>query len=410
MTTSRERVMQTVNHREPDRVPIDLGSHRSSGIMAIAYDKLKKHLGITSGDIYIYDFIQQLAVVEPAVLDRFGIDVIELGRGFSLTPEDWHDWVLPNGVPCKIPAFIHPQRVGDEWHVYHEDGTLLATQRSSCLYFEQVCYPLAQSEDHAFTNLDHAVEHSMWMSLASPPGEIALDAEGMATLSAGAKALRASTDRAVVGLFGANLLEAGQMLFGNENFLYLLAADGERVHRFMDRLLESYLDQLDKYISAVGPYIDIISFGDDLGMQTGPQISPRMYWEFIQPREKAMWQRVKAISSLKIMLHSCGGLYPLIPGLIDAGLDILQPVQTTAYQMEADRLKREFGRDLCFWGGGSNTRDVLPRSTPAEVARDVRDRVATFAPGGGFVFAQIHNIMADVPPENVVAMLDAVNS
>ena len=112
MTTSRERVMITINHREPDRVPIDLSGHRSSGIMAIAYNKLKQHLGITSGDIYVYDFVQQLAIVEPEVLDRFGVDTVELGRGFALKPEDWRDWVLPDGTPCKIPAFIEPVQGG----------------------------------------------------------------------------------------------------------------------------------------------------------------------------------------------------------------------------------------------------------------------------------------------------------
>jgi uroporphyrinogen decarboxylase len=410
MSTSRERVLMAINHRQPDRVPIDLGAHRSSGIMAIAYNKLKKLLGITSGDIYVYDFIQQLAIVEPAVLERFGVDTIELGRGFSLRPEDWHDWVLPDGTPCKIPAYINPVRVGDEWRVYHQDGTLLTVQKKDCLYFEQVCYPLALSEDDTFANLEADKTRCMWMSLVSPPAQYALDAEGIPVLTAGAQALRASTDRAIVGLFGANFLEAGQMLFGNDVFLYMMAAEPKRVHRFMDRLLEGYLDQLAKYLATVGQYIDVINFGDDLGMQTGPQISPRMYWEFIQPREKAMWQRVKQLSDVKIMLHTCGGIYPLVPGLIEAGLDIVQPVQTTCHQMEPERLKREFGKDLCFWGGGSNTRDVLPHGTPAQVAEDVRKRVAVLAPGGGFVFAQIHNIMADVPPENILAMLDAVNS
>lgn len=114
MITSRERVLRAVSHREPDRVPIDLGGHRSSGIMAIAYDRLKQHLGITSGHVYVYDLVQQLAIVEPAVLDRFGVDTIELGRGFALCDEDWHDWVLPNGRPCKIPTYLQPVRVGDD--------------------------------------------------------------------------------------------------------------------------------------------------------------------------------------------------------------------------------------------------------------------------------------------------------
>lgn len=406
--TSRERVLAAVDHREPDRVPIDLGGHRSSGMMAIAYHRLKQHLGISTGDIYVYDFVQQLAAIEPEVLDRFGVDTVELGRGFALQPEDWHDWVLPDGTPCKIPAHIHPVRVGDDWHVYHEDGTLIAIQKAGCLYFEQTCHPLAESDDEEFADLDAPLSKVMWSALGSPPAPIGYDDEGLRALTEGARALRASTERAIIGLFGGNLLELGQFLFRNDNFFLLLAGEPRRAHRFLDAAVEMHLANLERFLGAVGPYIDIVMFGDDLGMQTGPQISPRMYAEFFQPREKAMWGRAKELADVKVMLHSCGGLYPLIPGLIDAGLDILQPVQTTCADMEADRLKREFGRDLCLWGGGSNTRDVLPYATPREVAEDVRRRVEVLAPGGGFVFQQIHNVMADVPPANVVAMLEAV--
>jgi len=409
MTTSRERVMMAVNHQEPDRVPIDLGGHRSSGIMAIAYGKLKQHLGITTGDIYVYDFIQQLAIIEPEVLDRFGVDTVELGRGFSARPGDWHDWVLPDGTPCKIPAFIHPVRVGRDWHIRHDDGTLIAIQKEGCLYFEQTHFPLAGSDDASFDDLVTPLEKVMWWSLGSPPAPISYDPEGLRELEAGARALRSATDRAIIGLFGGNLLEIGQFLFRNDNFYILLAAEPARAHRFLDRLTEMHLENLDRFLSAVGPYIDIILFGDDLGMQTGPQISPRMYAEFFQPRQKLLWETAKRLAEVKVMLHSCGGLRPLLPGLIEAGLDIIQPVQTTCADMEPERLKEEFGRDLCLWGGGCNTRDVLTQGTPKEVAEDVRRRVSILAPGGGFVFQQIHNVMADVPPENIVAMLDAVN-
>jgi len=409
MTTSRERVMMTVNHREPDRVPIDLGGHRSSGIMAIAYNRLKRHMGITAGQIYVYDLVQQLAIIEPEVMDRFGVDTIEMGRGFAQSPDDWHDWVLPDGTPCKIPAFIHPIRVGSDWHVYHDDGTLMAIQKEGCLYFEQTHYPLAGSDDASFDDLPSALGKAMWSSLRSPPAPIGYDQEGLQKLAAGARALRSSTDRAIIGLFGGNLLEIGQFLFRNDNFFLLLASEPVRAHRFLDKLVELHLGNLERFLTAVGPYIDIIMFGDDLGMQTGPQISPRMYHEFFQPRQKLLWETAKRLAPVKVMLHSCGGLYPLLPGLIEAGLDIIQPVQTTCTNMEPERLKREFGRDLCLWGGGCNTRDVLPRGTPDEVAEDVRRRVDILAPGGGFVFQQIHNVMADVPPENIVAMLDAVN-
>jgi len=409
MMTSRDRVMTAVAHGEPDRVPIDLGGHRSSGIMAIAYHRLKQHLGITSGDIYVYDVVQQLAVVESAVLDRFGVDTIELGRGFALRPDDWRDWTLPNGVACKIPAFITPVRVGNDWHVYHEDGTLIAIQKEGCLYFEQTCFPLMDSDDQTFDDLTTPLQKVMWSAMGCPPAPLGYDDDGLAALADGAKRLRESSSRAIIGLFGGNLLELGQFLFRNDVFYMLLASEPARAHRFLDRLVEMHLKDLALYLSAVGPYIDILMFGDDLGMQTGPQISPQMYKEFFQPRQSLMWATAKRLADVKIMLHSCGGIYPLIPGLIEAGLDILQPLQTTCEGMDFVRLKREFGRDLCLWGGGANTRDVLAQGSPEEVAEDVRQRVAVLAPGGGYVFQQIHNVMADVPPENIVAMLDAVN-
>ena len=415
MLTSRERVMMAVNHREPDRVPIDLGGHRSSGIMAIAYNKLKQYLGIETGDIYVYDFVQQLAIIEPEVLDRFGVDTIEMGRGFALEPEDWHDWVLPDGTPCKIPAFIHPVKVGNDWHVYHKnenenkDGTLLTVQREGCLYFEQMHFPLADSDDSTFDDLATLLEKVMWASLGTPPAPIDYDEEGLEKLAAGAKALRESTDKAIIGLFGGNLNEIPQFLFGMANFFMILAGEPARAHRLLDKLVEMHLENLDKFLSAVGPYIDIILFGDDLGMQTGPQFSPRMYREFFHPRYKLMWTMAKKLADVKVMLHCCGGVYPLLPGLIEAGLDIIQPIQTSAKDMEPERLKREFGKDICLWGGGCDTQRVLPMGTPEEVTEDVRRNVSVFAPGGGFVFQQIHNIMADVQPENIVAMLDAVN-
>jgi uroporphyrinogen decarboxylase len=145
-------------------------------------------------------------------------------------------------------------------------------------------------------------------------------------------------------------------------------------------------------------------------MQTGPQISVDMYREFLHPRYSVMWHRAKELADVRTMLHSCGGIYPLLPHLIEAGLDIIQPVQTTARGMEPTRLKQDFGQDICLWGGGCNTQEVLTWGTPEEVAQDVRRRVDVLAPGGGFIFQQIHNIMADVPPRNIVAMLDAVRA
>jgi len=404
-------VLAAINHRAPDRVPIDFNGHRSSGIMAIAYAKLRRHLGLPIREIYVYDFIQQLAIVDDDVLDRFGVDVVELGRGFAKQPGDWADWELPDGTPCKIPSFVKPVKKNGDWLIYGDDGQVIAIQKQGCLYFEQTYWPLADDPDETFGRLPRYLDQVMWWRLGSPPSPLGYDPAGMAARTAGARALRESTDRAIVGLFGGNLHEIGQFVFRIDNYLCEMAANPRRVHRFLDRVVEIHLANLEKYLASVGPYIDVIGFGDDLGMQTGPQISPKMYCEFLKPRHSLLWNRAKQLRpGIKVMLHCCGGIYPLIPHLIEAGLDICNPVQTTCKDMEPERLKREFGRDFVFWGGGCDTREVLPNGTPDQVREDVRRRVQTFAPGGGFVFQQIHNVMANVPPENVVAMFDAVRS
>ena len=407
---SRERVLTAINHQEPDRVAVDFGGHRSSGIMAIAYARLKKYLGITGGDIYVYDIPQQLAIIEPEVLDRFQVDVIELGRGFGLEKEYWKEWQLPDGTPGKIPAHINLVKENGNWFACSDDGTRIAAQPKGSLYFDQIYFPLQGVKDLKTVDFDAAFEKSMWNKLSNPPAPLGYDSEGMQKLREGAKKLRESTDRAIVALFGGNLHEIPQFLFRADNWFMMLASEPDQTHHFLDQLVEYHLNNLEKFLSAVGDYIDIIQFGDDLGMQTGPQISKKMYDTFLKPRHSILWNRAKKLANVKVMLHCCGGVYPLLPSFIEAGLDIINPVQTTCKDMEAERLKKEFGKDLVFWGGGCNTRDILGTSTPEQVAQDVRERVNILAPGGGFVFQQIHNIMANVPPENIVAMFNAVHS
>jgi uroporphyrinogen decarboxylase len=189
----------------------------------------------------------------------------------------------------------------------------------------------------------------------------------------------------------------------------MLAAEPDRIGHFLDRLVEIHLAKLESYLSAVGEFIDIIVFGDDLGMQTGPQMSPQMYRRIFKPRHQLLWRRAKELADVKVMLHCCGGVRELLPDLIDAGLDAINPVQTNCRGMDPAELKAEFGESLTFWGGGCDTRDVLPKGTPAQVTEHVRKQVDILSPGGGFVFQQVHNILADVPPENVVAMFEAVH-
>ncbi len=401
--TGCERVQTALAHREPDAVPIDLGGHRSSGIAAMAYPRLRAALDLEPRPVRVYDIIQQLAVVDEDVLDRFGVDTIELGRGFARDDADWADWVLPDGTPCLVPAWSVPEREDGRWVLRSESGKVLCAMPDGAIYFEQTYWPYAEDDS---APLDEAMAEGMWSAVCSPPGPN-VDEAGLAD---GARALRAGTDRAVIGLFGGNLLEAGQWLYRMDRFLLLLAAEPRQVHRFLDALVAYHLASLERYLAAVGESIDVILFGDDLGTQTAPQMSPAMYREFFKPRHAAMWRRAKELADVKVMLHCCGEVRALLPDLIDAGLDAINPVQISCPGMKAVDLKEEFGARLVFWGGGCDTQTVLPTATPEAVADHVRRQVATLAPGGGFVFQQVHNILANVPAGNIVAMLDAVRS
>jgi uroporphyrinogen decarboxylase len=405
--TPRERVLTALNHRQPDHVPIDFSGHRSSGINAIAYARLRDFLELPRKPIRVYDIIQQMAIVDDDVLDRFRVDTIELGRAFAREDKYWHDWALPDGTPCQIPVWVRPERDGARWVIRSQSGRIIAQMPDGAPYFEQTYYPFAEGvSDHH--GIEAAFDEAMWTAIASPPGPIIDGPDGDRIHTEGAKTLRQKTDRAIIGLFGGNLLEIGQFLYRNDGFFMLLAGEPDRAHDFLENLVAIHLRNLEKFLSKVGPYIDIILFGDDLGMQTGPQISPPMYREFFKPRHARMWKRAKELANVKVMLHCCGGVRELLPDLIEAGLDAINPVQITCRGMEASGLKADFGHAMTFWGGGCDTREILSKGTPDQIRRHVKEQVEVMNRGGGFVFQQVHNILADVPPQNIVAMFDAV--
>ncbi len=405
---SRQRVLAALNHQQPDRVAVDLSGHRSSGISPIAYRGLRKALGLPEKPIRVYDIVQQLAIVDEDVLDWAGVDTIELGRAFAQEDRYWAEWVLPDGSPCLVPAWSMPERQPGRWVIRsQESGRVLAQMVDGSLYFEQTYWPFLEGRS-ASTAVADVVSESMWTAIASPPGPITAGPDGYRVLAEGAKKLRASTERAIIGLFGGNLLEFGQFMYRNDGFFMLLAGQPEEAEAFLDEITEMHLANLEKYLAAVGPYIDVILFGDDLGMQSGPQISPRMYRKFFKPRHQRLWMRARELAPVKVMLHCCGGVRELLPDLIDAGLQAINPVQITCQGMAADGLKADFGQTMTFWGGGCDTRDVLPHATPEEVYRHVQEQLRILSPGGGFVFQQVHNIQADIPPQNIVAMYQAV--
>jgi len=409
--TSRERVTAAIDHRESDRVPVDLGAMRSTGMMAIAYDRLRKHLGITDGEVFMYDVVQGLAQPEDAILDRFGVDVVDLGRAFLTGADERRPFTLIDGTSATVPAWFEPEPDGQGgWRVRGDGGQVIGIMPHSQPYISQCHWPLADSvTEQGLRDLPRHMSQVTWGRLATAPWRGPVTDEGLAEAAARASAFRASTDRAIMLALGCNLLEWGQFLRGFGAFLEDLAGDPRGAHALLDRLTELHLTTLDRVLPALGPHVDIVQMGDDLGTQHGPQISPTTYREFFLPRHKAIYARAKSLADVRIFLHSCGGLYELLPLLIEAGVEIINPVQTNCVNMEPERLKHEFGRDLCFWGGGADTQGVLLRGTPEDVRRHVRKRREVLAPGGGWVFCQIHNVLSDVPPANVVAMLESVN-
>lgn len=411
--TPRERILTSVRHREPDRVPVDLGSTPSSGISAIAYHNLKEYLGIHQGHTRVYDVVQQLAQPEEMILDRFGIDVLDIGRAFNTRDEDWYDVTLPQGISVQFPAWFHPVRQPDgSWDAFIPDGDpnglRIATMPATGTFFDQTYFPYLDGYPDNFDDLPQEMPRVLWAGLVHSPWDHAGEPDFWQQLRERAIALRQHSDRALVIVAGCNLFEWGTFLRRIDNFLMDLVLNQPAVERLLDALMEIHLDTLEKVCAAVGDVADILRFGDDLGMDTGPFMSPDTYRKLFKPRHTILCNYVKEHSQMHTFLHSCGSIYRLLPDLIEAGYDIINPVQLGTRDMEAERLKKEFGQDITFWGGGCDTRHVLNRATPAEVKDHVKRLLDIWMPGGGFVFNTVHNILPDVPPENIEAMFEAV--
>ena len=407
--TSRERVLAAIEHREPDGLPVDMGATPSSGISAIAYSNLKKHLGL-GGQIRVYDVVQQLAQPEDTILDRFGIDALDIGRTFNARTEDWYDFVLPQGVTVQFPAWFRPRQQPDgAWDVVDKEGTRIAAMPFGANFFDQTCFPYKDGYPADYKDLPHQMGKVLWSALVHSPWDHASEPDFWQHLRQRTIALRQSTDRALVVVAGCNLFEWGTFLRRMDNFLMDLATDHTNIERLLDALMEQHLQTLEKVCEAVGDVADILRFGDDLGTDMGPFMAPKTYQKLFKPRHAQLTDYVHKHSKMKTYLHSCGSIYKLLPDLIEAGYDVINPVQITSRNMEPERLKAEFGKDIAFWGGGADTRHILNHATAEQVKDHVRKNIEILSPGGGFVFNTVHNILSDVPPQNVVAMFETID-
>ncbi len=401
--TSRERVISSINHIQPDRVPVDLGATTVTGISAIAYNKLTGHLGL-GGPARVFDVVQQLAYVDEEVSDHFATDAIDLNSVF-MNDMKWYDFELSDGSRAKYPTWFKPVQDEDgSWIVLDETGRVMSRMAQLGTVFDQSIFPWKDGYPEDLNEISEAFRSINWTAHSHNKYIQVNDKE----LRRRVNTLKENSDRAILMSGGAKLLELGFFLRRMDNMLMDLLADHENLTRLLDKLMELHLAGLEKKIAAVGDLVDVIRFGDDLGMSSGPFMDLETFRSFFKPRYKVLCDYVKRHSNMKIFLHSCGSIRAFIPDLIEVGFDILNPVQTNAAGMDALELKEEFGHEITFWGGGIDNASILPTGTQDEVRRDVLERCEILSKGGGFIFAPIHNILPEVPPENIVAAYDAV--
>jgi uroporphyrinogen decarboxylase len=371
----RERVLAALNHHEPDRIPIDLGATIVSSIVKKTYTELKQHLGLPVEQIKMLDYVQQLPYVADDLMERFDVDfrMVQLPAATTVGVD-----IFEEG---GYFAFI------DRW------GSKLHMPKQGGLYFDWVDFPIKEATMAALNTYT-------WPR----PDSDEVNSE----LGRQAQALYENSDYALVGsaVIGGGIFEQPARVMGMQNFLMALVSEPAFADRLMETITDIYIESCNRYLDQVGTYIQVFTFWDDLASQNGWMINPTIYRKLIKPKQKRLVEAIKKKTDAKLFYHSCGATRGLIPDLIEIGFDILNPVQVSAKGMDTHELKKDFGREIVFWGGGVDTQHVLPFGKPQEVVDEVKRRIDDLAPGGGFVFAAVHNIQAFVPPENIVAAFD----
>jgi uroporphyrinogen decarboxylase len=371
----RERLVTALDHQEPDRVPIDLGSTGITSITVGAYHDLRRLLGLPHvGRPVLTDYVQRLASVDEPLLTHFDVDTRMLQPQARQEP--------------------HADREGDYWVIRDNWGARLRMPTEGCLYYDWFEFPLrgASVED---------LDGYAWPRL--------YNTEELDALADRARALFEQTDYALVAsiVFGGGIFEQPSRLMGMENFYVALLKDRRFADALMDRITDLYVAVCDQCLERIGQYVQVVAYWDDLGGQNQLLLSPRLYRDLLVPKQRRLVAAIKARTRAKVFIHSCGAIRELIPDLIDVGFDIINPVQVSAARMDPTHLKREFGRDVVFWGGTVDPQSTLAFGTPAQVTAEARRAIDVLAPGGGFVFSAIHNIQSFVPPQNVVALFEA---
>lgn len=366
--THRERVIAAIDRCETDRTPIDFGGTLSTTIVPESYDRLKQHLGLAHETVIGWKR-QQLVLPHENILKRFDVDTRPLKLGAY------------EGGRAKP---LGPNTMMDDWGTTWEkavDGHFIAI-------------------DGPFFNSDPDLENSLSYSWPDPE-----NAGLYRNLRETAEVLYNNSDYAVILDLGIGVVTRCQFIRGFMEFLFDLTRNKEFAVFLMERFADVWIRIAQNALKQVGHLVDVVFWGDDYGMQQAPLFRPQLFTDLVKPINQRMISAVRELTEARILLHSCGSVYPMINDLIDIGIHALNPVQVSASNMEPERLKNEFGDRLAFWGG-IDTQDVLPFRSPEEVRAEVRHLIEVLGEGGGYVLATVHNIQNGVPPENIVAMFD----
>ncbi|MGD8399246.1 MAG: uroporphyrinogen decarboxylase family protein [Anaerolineae bacterium] len=365
--TPRQRVLAAVEHRAPDRVPIDVGGTSFSTVIGRAYERLKAHLGIEAETHYMKRKSRS-AILDEAVARRLHADARPLLIG---SPDGWQD-------------------------VYFDDGA----------FRDEFGVVWRKAGDGHYAPTGNPLRDATWAGLDAFPWPDPLNPGRTRGLGALARHLHEGTDYAVILTLPVGFVHLSQYLRGYEQWLMDIVLEPAFLDALMDRTLDWWLALAGAVLDEVGPYVDVVAFGDDVAFHDRPMVDLERYRRLFKPRHRKMIDLLKAKSDAKVLYHCCGAVKSLVPEFTDIGVDALNPVQVSSADMDTAALKAEFGERICFWGG-IDTQRVLPLGTPDEVRAEVRQRIRDLAAGGGFVLAPVHNVQEDVPPENIVAMADA---
>ena len=388
-------MLAAVNGKQPDRVPIDLGGTAASGINVVAYIRLKRLLGLPVDQVRVFDIFGMMARVEDDVIEALGVDTMlvpSLCPRFGIRVDAWRPWRLRDGTPVQMPVGFDAREESDGGLLLMVDGEAVGRMPSNEAYFLEV----AEAD---VGGLD---------ALSAPPHPERvefplLSEEDLRFRQEVARSLYESTDRALIVDLVINIRWDTSIT----NWLFAMAGEPGRVYELHEKKSLAILEQVKQLAQAVGPYVCVFAIYQDYGTQKGPLISPASFARLIVPHYRRVFDWIHANTDWKVLFHSCGSIFDLVPHFIEMGVDILNPLQVNLEGMEPRRLKKEYGDRLVFWGGGADTQTVLPFGTPEEVREQVGERITTLGSGGGYVFTPSQDIQADVPPENVVAMYEA---